>query len=395
MTIIGQPTRTASYTLIDYVVKDIADISGVLDQSPMLDAGALWTNINVGGEKLIKWAEKDTHFQTMHLSANVAATTTSVTFNVATNYARIGDILRCEAAAGTEYVLVTAVANNALTVTRAYNGSTKRLISTTRNIYITGNVQAEGATFTAGLSTIETEVSNYLQISTEQYMVSGSLAKSTPAYGSDSPLDRERMSAGRRLRVKTARAMIHNATSVKMTNSTRGLTKGLAGYIVTNKYSITSSTVSGTTTGNTTLTALKLDRFFGVLRISGQSDRVSVFAGGTAHSALCAALKAAGTEFRPVGYMGIGGAAITEFYAATGQMVRFVLDRNVPSDTLYAMDIGNPDALWGVAFNREYEDIPEAAGTRDAVGGNIINEFAVVVMNEKCHGTIYGIANGG
>lgn len=394
MTVIGQPTRSASYALIDYVVKDIADISVTLDQCPMLDAGALWTDIQVGGEKLIKWAEKDTHFQTMHLSANVAATTTSVTFNVATNYARIGDILRCDAAAGTEYVLVTAVAGNALTVTRAYNGSTKRLISTTRNIYITGNVQAEGATYTAGISTIETEVTNYLQISTEQYMISRSLAKATPEYGNNTPLDRERLSAAGRLRVKTARAMIHNATSVKMTSSTRGLTKGIAGFLSTNKNAITSSTIGGTTT-NTTLTAAKLNRFLNRCKISGQSDFVSIFAGGTAYSALCAALKADGTVFIPVGYMGVGGAAITQFFASSGQMVRFVLDRNVPSDTLYAMDIGNAAAQWGVAFAREYEDVPELGGTRDAVGGNINNEFGVVVMNEKCHGSISGIVSGG
>jgi len=394
MTVIGQPTRSASYALIDYVIKDIADISKTLDQCPMLDAGALWQNIQVGGEKLVKWAELDTHFQTMNLSANVAATTTSVTFNVATNYARIGDILRCEAAAGTEYVLVTAVTNNALTVTRAYNGSTKRLISTTRSIYITGNVQAEGSTYTAGLSTIETEVTNYLQISSEMYKVSRSLAVATPEYGNTMPLDRERIAAGGRLRVKTARAMIHNATTVKMTSSTRGLTKGIAGFITTNKCAITSSTIGGTTT-STALTAAKLNRFLNRLKISGQSDMVSIFAGGAAYSALCAALKADGTVMIPVGYMGLGGAAITEFWATSGQMVRFVLDRNVPSDTLYAMDIGNPAAQWGIAYAREFEDVPDISGTRDMVGGNINNEFAVVVMNQKCHGSISGIVSGG
>jgi len=394
MTVIGQPTRSASYALIDYVIKDIADISKVLDQCPMLDAGALWQNIQVGGEKLVKWAELDTHFQTMNLSANVAATTTSVIFNVATNYARIGDILRCEAANGTEYVLVTAVTNNALTVTRAYNGSTKQLISTTRSIYITGNVQVEGATYTAGLSTIETEVTNYLQISSEMYKISRSLNVATPEYGSNMPLDRERLAAGGRLRVKTARAMIHNATTVKMTSSTRGLTKGIAGFLTTNKYAITSSTIGGTTT-STALTAAKLNRFLNRLKISGQSDMVSIFAGGAAYSALCAALKADGTVMIPVGYMGLGGAAITEFWATSGQMVRFVLDRNVPSDTLYAMDIGNPAAQWGIAYAREFEDVPDISGTRDMVGGNINNEFAVVVMNQKCHGSISGIVSGG
>lgn len=396
----AQPIRCASFSLAEVDIPGANDIGGTTDAPTMLYAMGVWpAEKSNAGDVVVSWGETPAQFATMALSANVTATTTGTTFVVKANYARPGDLIECVSPAnGTEYVLVTAISGTSLTVTRAQQSTTAIVISTTATLRIAGNMNADGATFTAGVSAVTEEKTNYFQIAYEQYRLSGSSAAGLTKWGGD-PLDLQRVLAARRLRAKQGAALWHNKSATKMTNSTRGMAKGLQGFLTTNDQAITSSTIGGTTT-STVLTAAKLYKFFFRLLSAGGSNRYLVFAGETAYAAIGEALNAATTKYVLVGpQMGavFGNVAFFEFITIHGQAVRFSLDRTMNKGTLVAIDVGQPDVagVWIVpARGRELVD-KAYMGEADLVGGTLITEWSVMVKHEETMGYIKNITSGG
>lgn len=392
---ISQPVRSSGLYLLDMSLQKTADVGLILDDTVTLDSIGLWPVDNAGDIDLY-WFEDDTVFPTMALSAAVTNTTTSVTANVVSNFAHVGDLIRASSPAnGVEIWRVTAVASKALTIARAQQGTSIITVSTTATLTIVGNAMPEGATLTVGVSQQQVRSYNYFQIFTDTYQVSGSAAVSM-LQSAESAFQREREKALQRQKGRINAALYHNRALQQMTGSVPGYLKGITGFVSTNKYWIKSGGIYGTNT-STLLTWTKLNKFLWNCRTSGGSSQVLILGGAAAIEAVRACIDLSGTKFVSMGYAGPGGVYWTSFISRNGQMVYFLYDKHIPTDELVAIDIGNPQVsgVWFAPVKGRTFLEKKDTGLKDLEGGALITEGSLIVKNEKCHGRIYGITGAG
>lgn len=145
-----------------------------------------------------------------------------------------GDVLQIE----DEYVLVTAVntGTNALTITRAYAGTTAAAHTAGKAITLISNTRTGAEVEVAAISRIPAIVTQYAQTIQHAYQVGGALQASA-AYvsGHGTPLDRDRMAAMQHCMDDFESAMYYGKGVAIAAPTTRPLMKGLSSLIVTNR----------------------------------------------------------------------------------------------------------------------------------------------------------------
>ena len=377
------------YAITDYL-QGLKSVNDELMKTPLL---AILPKLPPSAGDEAKWYEQEAGIQDTTTSATISSAQTSVVET--TLFARVGDIIQMDS----EKIRVTAVApsTKTLTITRAYDGTSAAIHSAGTTMKTVGNTQVGGATFTEDQSVRETEKTNYFQITTTSWKVTGS-SKSTNAVFGGATREREIKKCRLRHFAKIEKALIYNESAVKQAASTPGIAKGLAGFITTNSYDVYDANIGGTGTAtDTNITWDKLNDFAGKMHNAGASGYAILMCGVTAMAAVREAMEADGTSTElKTGKMGDYGTVFTGGNFRNGTTFILIENRQMPTGDLYYLDAGNPENS-GLAFvpkeGRDLKIVPKAQ-TGDFEGEDWISEFSFILMNEKCHGRVKSIAGG-
>lgn len=163
---------------------------------------------------------------------NGAATGTGTTFTVADGSSYdVGDVIQVEQ----EYMLVTGVAANVLTVTRGYAGTSNVTHNDSLPVYLISNTRTGAEVDVASVSRIPQATTQYCQTVQHAYQVGGALQADTNyESGFTSPLDRDRMLAMQHVMDDFESGCYYGKGVGLAASTTRPLMKGVQTILTTN-----------------------------------------------------------------------------------------------------------------------------------------------------------------
>ena len=301
------------------------------------------------------------------LNGEINGSVTTVTVVDGTKF-RIRDLIRVE----DEVMLVTARSVNDLTVVRAFGQTAAATHATASAVEIIGNANLEGADAIESNATRKTVGFNMTQIFQTRVEVSGS--KSAVHQPGGDEFTYQLLKQLREHIVEIERALINGSRNDGSSSSPRTMA-GLREFITSHNVN-----ASGT---------LTQDEFIGFLR--------GIFDDGGSPSLIVASPLA----MQAINFWGKGslvaradddlfGLAYAEYLCEFG-LLRLVMDRHVPSGTLFALD---PELIALAPLDGRDSRFIELALTGDSESALILTEATLELRNEYCHGRLYGITGG-
>lgn len=161
-------TGRAVYSDYDSTAEDVADYVAMISpaDTPLLDF--LGDAMEPGENTLIQWIEDVLSPNTIVASSAVASNVTGGNdIGVAGGLApqlQVGMVLVGPSASGSEYMQISAIAGNTISVTRAFGGTTANSFAAGSSISVLGDAALEGADVDQSSATDRSRKSNYMQI---------------------------------------------------------------------------------------------------------------------------------------------------------------------------------------------------------------------------------------
>lgn len=125
-----------------------------------------------------EWLEDELNPNTIVSSATLISSTNAVNLGVAnlagsavTQYLQVGSILRNKTSG--EYIQISAISGNTITVTRAFGGTTIATIGAGDQLFIISDAALEGADVAGDISRPRSRLNNYTQIFKKDIIISG------------------------------------------------------------------------------------------------------------------------------------------------------------------------------------------------------------------------------
>lgn len=265
-----------------------------------------------------------------------------------------------------EYLRVSSVSGDVLTVTRAFGGTTAASHNDASAVTILTNAQPENSAPEA-LATAKSEQSNLTQIFVRPVDVSRTMMRSRSATGNE--LEDQIMKASLEIALDIERALLRGRLNTGSDSTARAL-KGLDSWI-------TSETDNE---GG----ALSLVEFNAFLRGIWEN-------GGNPDVLLCDGLFLSVIHEWNVGSLvtspsdRIGGVLVTQWVSPFG-VFSILPDRQVATGTCYALT--SSSLALAVLDDVHYQ---EFARTSDGVHGQVVAELTLECANERFHGRQYGV----
>lgn len=356
----------------------VTDLISIIDpmEVPLLNAlGYKSSNVkkfsfvNFPGTQ-IEWLEDTYALRTATAAAtNITNSSTTTTIAVTTGQgARFqkGHVILLDA----EYMWVSSISTDTLTVTRNFGG-TQATHESTSAITIVSTARLEGTDADDSPTTTPTSGTNYSQIFQKKIELSGTRQVVTQ-YGIANEYDRE---VARAIKEKTLELEnvafygVRNAGSASAARSAGGL--GV--FVTTNLTTLTSSPA---------LTQKNIE----------DAVQSCWSAGGTPDLIVCGAWAMRkirdfySPTVRSTPNDKRGGILIDKILTVTGEL-DVLIDRNCPTTKLYVLDTSRV----GYVPIREFvtEDL---AKTGDADKAEVVGEYSLVVCNEKAHAIVAGFS---
>lgn len=142
-----------------------------------------------------------------------------------------GDVVQIES----EYMLVTGVATNVLTITRGYAGTTAASHADLLPVYLVSNSRTGAEVNLTSVSRIPVAVTQYCQTVQHAYQVGGALQANDNYFGGQTtPLDRDRMLAVQHVMDDFESASYYGKGVALSATTTRPLMKGIQTLLSTN-----------------------------------------------------------------------------------------------------------------------------------------------------------------
>lgn len=225
------------------VAEDVSDIISMISpfETPLLDrlAQAPRPAANV----LHEWLEEDLNPNTIVASETIAPATTSLdVVDLAgasvTGFLQAGAIIQ-DVTTG-EYVQVTAIVGNALTVTRGFGGTTAATIVAGGQLFVVSDAALEGADVVGDISRPRTRVTNFTQIFKKDIIVSGTVQNVTQLGNVTDEMDHQRTMRLRESLRDLEKATIRGKASLNSLGSSTAYRtmKGLLDFVSTNATSV-------------------------------------------------------------------------------------------------------------------------------------------------------------
>lgn len=321
--------------------------------------------INTPG-KVYEWLE-DTYVERSDTATDTTdltdvSTTTTIHVTNGSKF-QVGDVIQID----DEYIWVSGISTNALTVVRNKAG-TQTTHASTSTVYIRYNSRLEGADSSDSPYTESSTGYNYSNILHKEIQVSRTDGR-LQQYGIADVVEREINKAMDELMMKL-NLMLYHGYSAAGDASTNRSAGGLPVYITTNDNQLS---------GTPALTRKHIE------------DEVQDCwdAGGAPSLIICggwAKRKIAGFY---EGYVRtersetMGGMSIDVITTPLGLNLDVLVDRHCPTDYLYILDRNFVGFITIDDFF--YEDLGKVGDTADGGYGQIIGEYGLVVANEKAH----------
>jgi hypothetical protein len=324
--------------------------------------------VNDPGSKY-EWIE-DTYAPTSDTAADAdlddTATLTTITVTHG-EYFHVGDVIKID----DEYMWVSSISSDDLTVERAHSGDAATHASTA-TVYIVSQARKEGADASDSPTTEASTGYNHSFIMHKNIEVSRSNAL-FKRYGIANAVDREiDKGMDELMRILTTKPYygVRDAGS----GTTARDAGGFDTFITTNL----------TNASSARLTRKNLD----------DMNRTIYDAGGTADLIICGAFQQQLISDMYEGYVTterseqMGGVTIKRLQMALGNVVNILVDRYCPAASLWMLDTEKVGFIDIDPFF--YEDLGKQGDT--AAYGQIVGEYGFVVEVEDHHGKIYGLA---
>ncbi len=310
-----------------------------------------------------KWIEDapNTRSTTIDEGDTVASDATEITVTDGSLFGE-GDVVVVDS----EYLRVSSVDGNDLTVSRGFAGTTGATHAADAVITILTNAQAENAGPEA-LATTKSEKSNYTQIFIRPVDVSRTMQRVRATEGNE--LEYQVMKQALELALDIERALLRGKASAGSDSTARALA-GLDTWL-------TSETLNASG-------ALSINEFNGFLRGIWEN-------GGNPDVLLCDGLFLSVIHEWNVGSLmvspsdRIGGVRVTQWVSPFG-VFTILPDRQVTSGSCYALT--SRELSLAVIDDIHYQEL---AKTSDGSRGQVVAELTLECANERFHGRVYGV----
>jgi len=334
-----------------------------------LDNGSKFSFVNTPGTKY-EWLQ-DTYVgrsTTVNDATSLTSATSATQFTVTTGALfQIGDVIQID----DEYMWVSAISTNTLTVTRAVAG-TQATHANSVAVYVRSRARLEGADASDSPSVEVTTGYNYSQIFQKTIEVARSNAKLTN-YGISNQVEREIDKSMDELMMLLALLPYHGYRSAGSATTPRAA-GGLSTFISTNPSDLSSAAI--------TQKAIE--------------DEIQQCwdAGGNPNLIVCGAWVKRKIADMFSGYVRTdidetrGGITIDRILSPIGLELDILVDRHCPTDEVYFLDT---DYVGYVTFDPFFEESLGKVGDTEYYG-QIVGEYGLVVAYETAHSILTSVS---
>jgi len=302
------------------------------------------------------------------------------------SYFQVGDLVR--PADSAEVMLVTAIATNVLTVTRAYGGTTAHALADNMKLTILGNAALEGAAAAPARFTSRTRKSNYTQIFTATVDVSGSMQASR-AHGITDEADFQKAERTREL-LRDLENTVLNGVAPSATqqgsSAVRRSMNGIIRSLTTNSFAPGVGTFPlGGGAGENEITETLINTAMRRIwdNASGPIDTIVV--GGSQKRRINSFLDS------QRGYTSSDTRLknLVSIYESDFGVCKIITSRWMPADAVLLLDSSRIGVLplAGRSFQAK-----ALASTGDSISFQMLGEYTLEFKNENAHGMIRSLA---
>lgn len=379
----GKATFSAGASLPE-IAEDVSDVIGIVSpfETPLLDH--LGDARAVARSTVHEWLEDsllpNTDLINQTTFSPTPSSATSITVLNGSRF-RAGDQIRADNQR--EVMLVTAVAGNTLTVSRAYGGTPAQALANSQVLTILGNAAFEGEDRPATRFTNRARLSNFTQIFTASVEVSGS-QQAVQTIGVADELDFQKQERLRELLRDLENCVINGvapAVNPQGSSTVRRTMRGLLATIQTNSFEPGDGVIpdgAGAAQNELTETVLNAalraiweqsSARIDTIVVNGiQKRRINQFVGDRGYAPR-------DTKFRE----------LVSVYESDFGVCRVVLSRWMPQDALLLLDSSRISVMPLAGRSFHYKPL---ASSGDSEVGQVIGEYTLQALNENAHGVI-------
>lgn len=278
-----------------------------------------------------------------------------------------GDVIQID----DEYIWVSSISTNDLTVVRAHGG-TQATHASTSTVYIRSRARLEGASASNSHYTAPTTGYNYSFIMQKQVEVSRSDAR-IQRYGIPDLVNYEITKKMDELKRDLSRKPYYGVRAAGSATAARDC-GGFDTFITTN----------ATAAASAALTLKQIEDQVQNVFDAGGNPRLLV-CGGYAKRKIATFFEG---SVRTERSETMGGVEISRIQTALGPNLDILVDRYIPTNKLYILD---PDLIGFITIDEFfYEELGKSKDT--AAYGQIVGEYGFVVADEKKHAKITGFS---
>lgn len=348
------------------ILADVMSVAGI--NAIGLNNESKFQFVNTPG-RVYEWLEDAYAARSDVVNSGLSSSSTTTTFS-ATDGSKfvIGDVVQVDS----EYMWVSAISTNTVTVTRNYGG-TQATHADSSVAYIRSNARLEGTSADTAIYTVPTTGYNYSQIFQRTIEISRTDAR-IKQYGIGNVVEREIDKKMDELMMLLNLSFYHGQRKLGSATTPRGF-GGFGTFITTN---VTTLTSSPALTQKNIEDALESAWTYGgnpTLLICGSwaKRKIADFYSGYVR-----------TERSET----MGGVTIDKILMPLGLEVDVLVDRHCPASTLYLLD---PRYVGGITIDEFfYEDLGKSKDT--AAYGQIVGEYGLVAAYEKAHAIVTGFS---
>lgn len=349
------------------IAEDVSDIVSMISpyETPLLsqlgDAELPARNV------LHEWLEDELAPNTLVTSNNISETATTVTIaNSLANYIMVGAILRYASGTDEEYIRVTGINGNDITISRGFASTTAVSITTGSSLSVISDAAQEGADVTEDITRPRTRLTNYTQIFKKDVIVSGTMGAMNLLGGIADEKDYQIQQRTREALRDLEKAVILSKTSGNTIGSSTAVRtmNGLLAQITTNSSSVGA------------INSTNLNAIAKLAWDEGGSDIDLIVCGQTVKESI----DALNTSRIRVGNEEDKFREVTTIYEGTYGQQAVVLSRWMPANVgvMIAKARVKVVPLSGRSFT--YQSV---AKTGDSEKGMVLGEYTLELRNEK------------
>lgn len=360
----------AVYSNFTATAEDVSDIVSMISprETPLLDI--LGDAPFPARSVLHEWLEDDLSPNTIVTSADVASTAVDTALGVAASKARrlqVGMILRGPAASGNEFLVISAISGNTITVNRAFGGTLANSFAAGQSIDVIADAALEGDDVTTDTSGVRSRKQNFVQLFKKDVIVSGTQEAVTLLGGVNDEFTYQQQQRIREALRDLEKATILGILSGNTLGSAtaRRTLKGLRSFIATNAQSV-GPTLTESWLGNTIKAAWD----------QGGTD-VDVILAGVNYKRIVDSFNA---SRKLIANEDSRYSQLVSEYESTFGVMRVVLSRWMPANEALILSSQRIKVLPLQGRSFQFKDV---ASQGDSKKGMVIGEYTLEVRNEE------------